>query len=172
MQEHRRAHGPSIDLDYDQTSTLARFSRLVGTRNIDHKGNVFILVPGVASGVAGAVIDIVGAASGMSVNLITAARALLNYPIAVMCSAISATTTYGWALLRYTADADAKFGIITDASAAAETRLRTGATAGRLTTVHVASSQTIYGRAVLQSATGGSAAVNLTASWDLLRGTV
>ena len=90
-----------------------------------------------------------------------------------MCSAISATTTYGWALLKYTADADAKFGIITNANAAAETRLRTGATAGQLqTSLIIAGSQIIYGRAVLQSATGGSAAVNLTASWDLLRGTV
>lgn len=154
------------------SSTLS--SAYHGTTVRTKKGNVAILIPGVTSGAKGAVVALEKSSSGWVTTLITGAVANQGHPIiAVMAAAADATTKTCWAYLKYDADSDAECGILVDANTAADTLLTTGSTAGQLKSndlTPVAGQGFVRG-ATLGTAQGGSAGLNTTASWNLLRST-
>ena len=172
--DYIKAGDTVVDLELTAVSSTLS-STYHGTKVTTKKGAIAILIPGVASGAKGAVVALEKDSTGWVTTLMTGAVANLGHPlVAVMCAAADATTKTCWALVKYDADADAEFGVLVDASASADKLMATGSTAGQLRSqdqVPVAGQGFVRGL-TLGTAQGGSAGLNTTASWNLLRSTL
>ncbi len=157
-------------------ATSATQRHRLGTKTPDDAGGEWIYLKGTPSVVQGSIVSYDG---DFDTTLLTGAQATKGYPTAIFQVAVVANE-FGWACRSHTSDAESdsnqadatlRVGIRCDASAAAETQMRTGSTAGQLRTdnqAHIAGSIAVRG-IVLGAAQGGSAGFNTTACWDFLR---